>query len=421
MTSSDRYLRLKSILPMDLVNRAFAIVGGAGALGNEALKNLALIGFGNILVCDFDDIELHNLTRSILFRREDEGRSKAEVAAERIREINPDVNVIPFCHNIAELGLGFYRRADAILATFDAIFPRLVINEACMRTARPWVDAALSASNVAKGVVTVFDPSHDQTACYTCDLDPDTVNDSLNRVRGIMGCQAMDLLVSEAGGVPSSPMSSSVIAGSQITAAISVMQTRNENGEPSPWIGKSFEIDLRNLSSRLIKKKRFPGCHSHDDLSIVPIENIEIRKDWNSEVTTPKIILEAGAERLGTEMVSLQMHERIIGQGKCTECGQIWPLFIPISTLRIVEDELSCPACGKGQFSVVGELGSYSEIDFDFPLIDKPLKGLGFRRLDVLSVLSFDEEGIALERVWFEVAGDAALFGLGPKSGGVTQ
>jgi len=420
MATSDRYIRLKSILPMDLVGRAFAIVGGAGALGNEALKNLALMGFGNVLVCDFDVIELHNLTRSILFRRKDEGRSKAEVAAERIREINPDVNVIPFSRNIAELGLGFFRRADAILATFDAIFPRLVINEACMRTARPWVDAALSASNAAKGVVTVFDPRHAEAPCYTCDLEPETVSDSLNRVRGFVGCQAMDFMVSEVGGVPSSPMSSSVIAGAQIAAAIDMMKAGSRGGDPSTWSGISFEIDLKNLESRRVKKKRFPGCFAHDSVGIIPISGIELRKDWNSDSTTARDILEAGAKRLGSDAVSLMMPERILGQGRCTECGADWPLFVPASTFRIIESELKCPVCGQGQFSAMGDVGNYSEIASDFPFLDRPLAELGFRRLDVIQVLAYDEEGLPVRSVWFETAGDAEQFGLSSEPGGVT-
>jgi adenylyltransferase/sulfurtransferase len=67
------------------------LVIGAGALGNEIIKNLALTGIGNILLVDFDQIEPSNLSRSILFRETDRGRYKADVAAERAREIFPDI------------------------------------------------------------------------------------------------------------------------------------------------------------------------------------------------------------------------------------------------------------------------------------------------------------------------------------------
>src|SRR5256885_16553259 len=68
------------------------LVIGAGAPGNEILKNLALLGVGNVFVADMDVIENSNLSRSILYRERDEGQSKAEVAAVKARDIYPDIN-----------------------------------------------------------------------------------------------------------------------------------------------------------------------------------------------------------------------------------------------------------------------------------------------------------------------------------------
>ena len=83
----DRYSRLRLIAWWDQerLARAKILVVGAGALGNEVLKNLALLGIGTTYVVDFDTIEPSNLARSVLFRVADRGRSKAEVAAERAR------------------------------------------------------------------------------------------------------------------------------------------------------------------------------------------------------------------------------------------------------------------------------------------------------------------------------------------------
>lgn len=52
----------------EVVKNAKVMVVGAGALGNEVLKNLALFGVGNIFIVDFDTIEYSNLTRSVLYR-----------------------------------------------------------------------------------------------------------------------------------------------------------------------------------------------------------------------------------------------------------------------------------------------------------------------------------------------------------------
>src|SRR5689334_15768239 len=93
----DRYSRLRLIAWWDQskLGKSTMLVVGAGALGNEVVKNLALLGIGRIFLVDFDTIEPSNLARSVLFRSADKGRSKAEVAAERARELNPDVNIIP--------------------------------------------------------------------------------------------------------------------------------------------------------------------------------------------------------------------------------------------------------------------------------------------------------------------------------------
>src|SRR3954463_5918424 len=93
---SDRYGRLR-LIPwwrQERLSSARVLVVGAGALGNEVLKNLALLGVGTVFVIDLDMVEPSNLSRSVLFRAEDGGRAKAEVAARRAREINPDLTIV---------------------------------------------------------------------------------------------------------------------------------------------------------------------------------------------------------------------------------------------------------------------------------------------------------------------------------------
>src|SRR6185295_4128458 len=89
LDDSDRYSRLRLIgwWDQERLRAARVMVVGAGAIGNEVLKNLALLGFGYLFVVDFDTIEASNLSRTVLFRPEDVGRSKALVAAERVRAL----------------------------------------------------------------------------------------------------------------------------------------------------------------------------------------------------------------------------------------------------------------------------------------------------------------------------------------------
>src|SRR5277367_6713270 len=89
----DRFARFRLISWWDQERLAGArvLVIGAGALGNEILKNLALLGIGRVFIADRDRVENSNLSRSILFRERDCGRPKAEVAAERAAEIYPGI------------------------------------------------------------------------------------------------------------------------------------------------------------------------------------------------------------------------------------------------------------------------------------------------------------------------------------------
>jgi molybdopterin/thiamine biosynthesis adenylyltransferase len=85
----DRFQRFRLIgwWDQERLSRAKVLVIGAGALGNEIIKNLALLGVGHLFIADLDRIENSNLSRSILYRAADNGRFKAETAARAARDI----------------------------------------------------------------------------------------------------------------------------------------------------------------------------------------------------------------------------------------------------------------------------------------------------------------------------------------------
>ncbi|MBR4699238.1 MAG: ThiF family adenylyltransferase, partial [Prevotella sp.] len=114
----DGVFTLLSWFKKEKVRDARVLVAGAGALGNEVVKNLALFGVGHIYVVDFDQIEITNLTRSVLFREEDAVNHayKAEIVAKRAMEINPQIKVTPIVGNLfSEVGLGLYRSVDVVI------------------------------------------------------------------------------------------------------------------------------------------------------------------------------------------------------------------------------------------------------------------------------------------------------------------
>jgi hypothetical protein len=126
------------------VQRAKVMVIGAGALGNEVIKNLALMGIGNLFIVDFDKVEAANLSRSILFREGDNNRSKAEIAAARAKSINPDIHVQYMNGDVtSQLGLGIFRRMDVVIGCLDNREARLAVNRFCYWVNKPWVDGAI--------------------------------------------------------------------------------------------------------------------------------------------------------------------------------------------------------------------------------------------------------------------------------------
>ena len=119
---------------------ARVLVVGAGGLGCPALQYLGAAGIGTIGIIDFDKIELHNLQRQILFFTADLGRSKAEVAAEKLKAQNPNVSILVFNEMLRE------ENAEALISTFDIIvdgsdnfMTRYLVNDICLKLKKPLV------------------------------------------------------------------------------------------------------------------------------------------------------------------------------------------------------------------------------------------------------------------------------------------
>lgn len=324
----DRYSRLRLIpwWDQEKIQNARIMVVGAGALGNELVKNLTLLGVGNILILDMDSIENSNLTRSVLFKRSDVGRFKAEIAAERAMEINPDVNAVGIVANIIDdVGLGVFRRMDVVLGGLDNREARLAINQSCYKVNKPWIDGAIEVLN---GFARVFVPG--QGACYECtmtDMDWQLINKRKS-------CALLTHEQMAEGKIPTTPTSSSVIAGIQVQELLKILH--KERNLPT-LAGKGFVFNGLTHDSYVVEYQEKPDCMSHDTYDEI------IDKNWSvKDITLKVLLLEIQAEMGETAVIDFDRD--IATYGHCN-CGEHISLFMPVHKLR--GNMLTCPKCGQ--------------------------------------------------------------------------
>ena len=212
---------LLSWFKKEKVKNARVLVIGAGALGNEVVKDLALFGVGHIYVVDFDRIELSNLTRSVLFREADAYNHsyKAEIVAKRAMEINPQIKAIPIVGNLfSEVGFGLYRMVDVVIGCLDSRIARYQLNRLCMRAGKSWVDGSIENMT---GSAQVYTPG---VSCYECGLSRDEFNHIMVRT----GCADVVNLQSSAGRVATTPISASIIGAIEVQEAMKIIHLDTE-------------------------------------------------------------------------------------------------------------------------------------------------------------------------------------------------
>jgi len=162
-----------------------ALVVGAGGLGIPASVYLAAAGVGRIGVVDDDVVEKSNLHRQTIYSEGDVGRKKALVAAERLRQVNPYVSVVPYQVRLtSENALEVMKTYDVVLDCTDNFPARYLINDACVLLHKPDVYASIFRFD---GQASVFHA--DKGPCYRCLFPEPPPADSVQdcAVAGVLG------------------------------------------------------------------------------------------------------------------------------------------------------------------------------------------------------------------------------------------
>ena len=365
LTKSDfeenRYSRLE-LIPwwnQELLHNSTVMVVGAGAIGNELIKNLALLGVGKIVIVDMDKIEQTNLTRSILYRMKDVGKYKSQAAAEAAMEINPDVKAICLNQNIVtDIGLGVFRSMDIVLGGLDNREARLAINQSCYKVNKPWIDGAIEVLN---GFARVFVPPG---PCYECTMT-ETDWKLINKRKSCALLTHDEMLE---GKTPTTPTSSSIIAGVQVQEMLKILH--NDRNLPT-LAGKGYVFNGLTHDSFVVEYQLKDDCMSHD-----LYDNIK-EMNWSAREITIKDVLEQASIDLGDGAI-IEFDRDIATTATCV-CGHTKEIFNTVNRLR--GKDIVCEKCGKSmQFETVHTING--EEDF----LDKKLYEIGIPLYHIIAV-----------------------------------
>lgn len=388
----DGVFTLLSWFRQDKVKNAHILVAGAGALGNEVVKNLALFGIGHIYVVDFDEIDMTNLTRSVLFREEDAYRhaNKAEIVAKRAMEINPQIKVIPIVGNLSsDVGLGIYRMADVVIGCLDSRLARYQLNRLCLRAGKTWIDGGIE--NLT-GNVRVFTPG---VSCYECGLSPDEFNHLMLRT----GCSDVVRLQASAGRVATTPVSASVIGAIQVQEAMKIIHLDTDAVSQFKTLqGKLFHYEGMTNRSEVYKFATWRrNCPAHEYWEhIIEMNNL-------SSSLTVKETLEILKSGLKTNNVEINMrNNKFVDKIIADKPERAFDVMIPDSQL---ENHIKThPELRQIAYRTVFHKSFFENIDNSFPYQDLTLRQIGIPPYDVLQVST--EKGL----FYVELSADAELF-----------
>lgn len=363
----DSTFQLMSWWDPETVQNAKIMVVGAGALGNEVLKNLALMNVGNILIVDFDTIEYSNLCRSVLFRGSDvkQHKLKSEVAAQRIQEINPNIKVMTISGDIGiDVGLGVFRNMDVIIGCLDNRLARLYINRLCFKVGKTWIDGAIE--NLA-GQLNVYQSG---VACYECQLhESERIN-----IRAKMGCPDIARRYSAQGRIPTTPISSSIIGAMQVQEALKIIH----GNEKASMAGESFYYE--GMTNTVIQSKAPPlqeDCLSHfgyKNEDIVEAEEL-------SHTSSLKEVFEFLREKFEDEHPVIELDHELVLELTGEESGISHSLMYAKPHLS---DKLTRSYLKTNENVRITE--SLQKIDGTFPKLQASLKDIGIPPFHMLNV-----------------------------------
>ena len=383
---------LLSWFKKDKVKNARVLVAGAGALGNEVVKDLALFGVGHIYVVDFDRIDLSNLTRSVLFREEDAYNHsyKADIVAKRAMEINPQIKVVPIVGNLfSEVGFGLYRSVDVVIGCLDSRIARYLLNRMCMRAGKTWIDGSIE--NLT-GVLKVFSPGLN---CYECGLSREEFTYIMLRT----GCADVVRNQSSAGRVATTPISASIVGAMQVQEAMKIIHLDTDSASQFQTLqGKMYRYEGLTNSTNIYKFASWKNnCPAHERWKpIIDGKTLSAKQSVNDVLDSLKALLNVKSVEIN--MCNNKFVDKIISDKPEKE----FEVMLPESKLdEFIDNDAELK---KLSYRTLFHKSFHENIDATFPYKELTLQQIGIPPFDVLKVST--EKGL----YYVELSGDAQLF-----------
>lgn len=250
-----RHLLLWGLEGQRRIRDSSVLLAGAGAIGNEVAKNLAMLGVGRIIIVDRDTVEMSNVSRMVFFEKSDLGKNKAEVLAKKIHRKYPFVQTIAFRGALERLPLKFYLDSNVIVCGLDNVVSRIFLTQICRKYSVPLVDGGITGMN---GRIHVYLPPND--ACPVCIFPP-------NQYSKIVGLRNPCDAPLEQEAVPSFSTTISLVSSILAQETIKLIIGMEEYRSNARWPESSGQplrsvlfFDLRNNRYTPMDLKRGEKC-----------------------------------------------------------------------------------------------------------------------------------------------------------------
>jgi len=246
----ERYLRQQDVdgLGVERLQSMHVSVVGAGAVGNEVVKNLVLMGVGAIDVHDFDHVEIHNLTRSIFLREADVGAGKADALVARAAEIDPNVRLRAIEGDVwRTLRLADLARRDVLICAVDNLEARMRLSQLCLLAGVDMVNAGIDSRHASVEVFRFSAPA--ACACFECHL-PDS---AYRKVAERYSCGWLRRAMLAEDRIATTAITASVAGALAVQAALRV-------GDAAGTASQRVLLDTRTGTSTVAALSPNPDC-----------------------------------------------------------------------------------------------------------------------------------------------------------------